>query len=320
MVSRQNSASQLALYNLTSSSPSTALYDDESQLLNETELDTLGDDGQPANVRRRTLTCWPLMLAVDALGLLALAGVAQATDSSQPITPASWLAATAVLALVFATFALLPVSKLVYYLHLHAFGFAYCMLIHTGLHVRSGSGAVHRLEDTVVNWPFLLFGTPLCFIFGASATLREQPGIDLAALLPASLASSLQALLTALGAAPLAGGADARQALAAHTHNFGYYFVPFVLGTLPNFLAKVVVVVVVIVAIVVVVVVVALLVLLVRVVRVVLVVRVVRVVLVVLVVLVMRVVLGVLVVRVRCRAASPRWSRRTHTHTHTWRP
>ena len=320
MVSRQNSASQLALYNLTSSSPSTALYDDESQLLNETELDTLGDDGQPANVRRRTLTCWPLMLAVDALGLLALAGVAQATDSSQPITPASWLAATADLALVFATFALLPVSKLVYYLHLHAFGFAYCMLIHTGLHVRSGSGAVHRLEDTVVNWPFLLFGTPLCFIFGASATLREQPGIDLAALLPASLASSLQALLTALGAAPLAGGADARQALAAHTHNFGYYFVPFVLGTLPNFLAKVVVVVVVIVAIVVVVVVVALLVLLVRVVRVVLVVRVVRVVLVVLVVLVMRVVLGVLVVRVRCRAASPRWSRRTHTHTHTWRP
>ena len=239
MVSRQNSASQLALYNLTSSSPSTALYDDESQLLNETELDTLGDDGQPVDVRRRTLTCWPLMLAVDALGLLALAGVAQATDSTQPITPASWLAATAVLALVFATFALLPMSKLVYHLHLHAFGFAYCMLIHTGLHVRKGSGAVHRLSDTMVNWPFLVFVTPLCFIFGASATLREQPGIDLASMLPSSLANCLQALLAALGAAPLAGGVDPRQAVAAHTHNFTCYFVPFVLGTLPNFLAKV---------------------------------------------------------------------------------
>ena len=66
---------------------------------------------------------------------------------------------------------------------------------------------------------------------------REQPGIDLAALLPPGLAASLQALLSALGAAP-PSGADPRQALAAHTHNFGSYFVPFVLGTLPNFLAK----------------------------------------------------------------------------------
>ena len=101
MVSRSNSASQ-ALYNLTASSPSASLYDDESQLLAETELDTLGDDGQsPAGVRRRKLTCWPLMAVLDALGLLALAGVAQTTDSSQPITPTAWLAATAVLALVF---------------------------------------------------------------------------------------------------------------------------------------------------------------------------------------------------------------------------
>ena len=29
-------------------------------------------------------------------------------------------------------------SKLAYHLHLHAFGFAYCMLIHTGLRVRVG--------------------------------------------------------------------------------------------------------------------------------------------------------------------------------------
>ena len=95
MVSRSNSASQ-ALYNLTASSPSASLYDDESQLLTETELDTLGDDGQsPAGVRRRKLTCWPLMVVLDALGLLALAGVAQTTDSSQPITPTAWLAGTA---------------------------------------------------------------------------------------------------------------------------------------------------------------------------------------------------------------------------------
>ena len=156
MVSRSNSASQ-ALYNLTASSPSASLYDDESQLLTETELDTLGDDGQsPAGVRRRKLTCWPLMVVLDALGLLALAGVAQTTDSSQPITPTAWLAATAVLTLVFGTFALLPMSKLAYHLHLHAFGFAYCMLIHTGLRVRVGSPAVHRLSDTMINWPFLV--------------------------------------------------------------------------------------------------------------------------------------------------------------------
>ena len=234
MVSRQGSASQLTLYGLTSSPD-----DDESQLLDDTELSILGDDGQPADVRRRTLTCWRLVLVVDALGLLALAGVAQATDTAQPITPASWLAATASLALIFATFALLPLSKFVYHVHLHAFGFAYCMLIHAGLHVRKGSGAVHRLSDTLVNWPFLVFVTPLCFIFGASATLREQPGIDLASMLPSSLANCLQALRAALGAAPLAGGVDPRQAVAAHTHNFTCYFVPFVLGTLPNFLAKV---------------------------------------------------------------------------------
>ena len=159
MVSRSNSASQ-ALYNLTASSPSASLYDDESQLLAETELDTLGDDGQsPAGVRRRKLTCWPLMAVLDALGLLALAGVAQTTDSSQPITPTAWLAATAVLTLVFGTFALLPMSKLAYHLHLHAFGFAYCMLIHTGLRVRVGSPAVHRLSDTMINWPFLVLVT-----------------------------------------------------------------------------------------------------------------------------------------------------------------
>ena len=159
MVSRSNSASQ-ALYNLTASSPSASLYDDESQLLAETELDTLGDDGQsPAGVRRRKLTCWPLMAVLDALGLLALAGVAQTTDSSQPITPTAWLAATAVLVLVFGTFALLPMSKLAYHLHLHAFGFAYCMLIHTGLRVRVGSPAVHRLSDTIINWPFLVLVT-----------------------------------------------------------------------------------------------------------------------------------------------------------------
>ena len=149
MVSRQGSASQLALYGLTSSP------DDDESLLDDTELAILGDDGQPVDVRRRTLTCWRLVVVVDALGLLALAGVAQASDSAEPITPASWLAATASLALVFATFALLPVSKLVYHLHLHAFGFAYCMLIHAGLHVRKGSGAVHRLSDTMVNWSFL---------------------------------------------------------------------------------------------------------------------------------------------------------------------
>ena len=121
------------------------------------------------------------MVVLDALGLLALAGVAQTTDSSQPITPTAWLAATAVLALVFGTFALLPMSKLAYHLHLHAFGFAYCMLIHTGLRVRVGSPAVHRLSDTMINWPFLVLVTPLCYVFGACATLREQPGIDLAA-------------------------------------------------------------------------------------------------------------------------------------------
>lgn len=218
--------------------------DDESQLLGsqgqplDMELAILTDGAEPADVRRRTLTtAWRLVLVVDALGVLAFAGIVNATDTTQPITLASWLATTAALALVFAMFALMPLGKLAYHVHLHAWGFAYCMVIHAGLRVRKGSDAVHRLSDTFMNWPFLFFATPLCFILGATVTLREQPGIDLAALLPPGLAASLQALLSALGAAP-PSGADPRQALAAHTHNFGSYFVPFVLGTLPNFLAK----------------------------------------------------------------------------------
>ena len=199
MVSRSNSASQ-ALYNLTASSPSASLYDDESQLLTETELDTLGDDGQsPAGVRRRKLTCWPLMVVLDALGLLALAGVAQTTDSSQPITPTAWLAATAVLVLVFGTFALLPMSKLAYHLHLHAFGFAYCMLIHTGLHVRVGSPAVHRLSDTMINWPFLVLVTltlPLPLTLSLSLSLSLTLTLNLTLALAPTLILTLTLTLT----------------------------------------------------------------------------------------------------------------------------
>lgn len=220
--------------------------DDESQLLTSDDLELEVLSESPAARRGRAdsgltapdHTAWRVLLVADALGLLGFGAVVQVHDGSHPITLGAWLAATTVVALVFALVGLAPCSKLAYHVNLHAFGFVYCVVIHAGLHVRKEHpDAVHRFSDSLVNWIFLVFATPLCYVFGAAVTLREQPGLDPAALLPPSRAPALKALMAAAGASPV-GGTDPRQALAAHAHNLLYYLPAFVAGILPNFLAK----------------------------------------------------------------------------------
>ena len=182
-----------------------------------------------------------LLVFADVLGIGAF--VLLWADPAEPIDLFRWVAATLSFALVFALLACVQLTRLGFHIHLHAGGFLYCAIIHAGLHLHRQPPEAQTVDDSLANWPLMLFVTPLMWAFGASAALRDQPGLpslDLRSLLfGGGAAAAPTAALPAAAAAFLPEVAPrAGELQSARAHNFVCYFVPFWLGTLPNFAAK----------------------------------------------------------------------------------
>jgi len=134
-----------------------------------------------------------------------------------------------------------------YHVHLHAFGFLYCAITHSGLLLHPPPR--HTFVDSLIHWPLMLFVTPLLFVVGADTALRDQraPSADSIGSALSSVYSSIASETLPLAAdepPPNSAAEQASTALvvcelrSASLHNVFCYFVPFWVGTLPNFCAK----------------------------------------------------------------------------------
>ena len=181
-----------------------------------------------------------LLVFADVLGIGAF--VLLWADPAEPIDLFRWVAATLSFALVFALLACVQLTRLGFHIHLHAGGFLYCAIIHAGLHLHRHPPEAQTVDDSLANWPLMLFVTPLMWAFGASAALRDQPGLpslDLRSLLfGGGGAAAPTAARRRRRRLPAGGGAARRRAAERARAQLCGYFVPFWLGTLPNFAAK----------------------------------------------------------------------------------